>query len=212
MAIDFDRLTKARNDLNLTKTELAEILNINARTYSSYELGERDPSTEVLLKLCKVLDLSADELLGMGSTQIQKKIATINGKIVYMIPIFEIDSVDFESDFVDIMPWFFADMTEAKATFAIKASGDSMYPKIEKNDILVISTTMNYHNKDLRYRENDLLLFCKDGVNYIRRVNKARKQFILEAINPNYPPIDATGALEEQIHKIGTVRKIIKTI
>ena len=212
MAIDFDRLTKARKELNLTKTDLAHILNIPARTYSSYELGERDPSTEVLMKLCNLLDLSADELLGMGNAELKRKVATINGKLVYMIRIFEMNSVDFESDYVDVMPWFFADMTEAKATFAVKASGDAMFPKIEKNDILVISTTTNYHSKDLRYRENDLLLFSKDGVNHIRRVNKARKQFILEAINPTYPPIDATGELEDQIHKIGTVRKIIKTI
>ena len=129
-----------------------------------------------------------------------------------MIRIFEMNSVDFESDYVDVMPWFFADMNEAKATFAVKASGDAMFPKIEKNDILVISTMTNYHGKELRYRENDLLLFSKDGVNHIRRINKARKQFILEAINPTYPPIDATGELEDQIHKIGTVRKIIKTI
>lgn len=212
MAIDFDKLTSTRIELGLTKTDLAHILNIPARTYSSYELGERDPSTEVLLKLCKVLDLSADELLGMEAAPFQRKLATINGKLVYMIPIFEIDSLDFKTDFVDCMPWFFEDMNEAKATFAIKASGDSMFPKIEKNDILVINTMMNSHSKELRYRENDLLLFCKDGVNYIRRVNKARKQLILEAINPTYPPIDATGDLEDQILKIGTVRKIIKTI
>lgn len=204
MAIDFDRLTTARKELNLTKTDLANILNLPVRTYSSYELGERDPSTEVLLKICKVLDLSADELLGMSSAQVIKKVATINGKLVYMIPIFDLDSNDFKMDFIDCMPWFFEDMNEAKLTFAVKAIGDSMYPKIEKDDILVIY-------KQERCHEDDIVLIRNRNKNMLRRANLSRRRLIFEAINPTYPPIDATGELKKEVEIIGVVKKIIRT-
>lgn len=205
MAIDFDRLTQARKEMNLTKKDAADVLNIPARTYASYELGERDLSTETLLKICKTFGLSADELLGMEESPVTRKIATINGKLVYMIPIFEQDSNDFKSNFIDCMPWFFKDMNEAKMTFAVKASGDSMFPKIEQNDTLVIY-------KQKHFRDDDIILFRKDGKNYLRRANKPRGRFILEAVNPTYPPIDASGNLIMNIEIIGVARKIIKNL
>ncbi len=205
MAIDFEKLTQARKELNLTKKDAADVLNIPARTYASYELGERDLSTEALLKICKTFGLSADELLGMEESPVTRKIATINGKLVYMIPIFELDSDEFKDNFIDCMPWFFNDMNEAKTTFAVKASGDSMFPKIENNDTLIIY-------KQKHFRDDDIILFKKDGNNYLRKVNKPRGRFVLEAVNPTYPPIDATGDLIKKIEIIGVARKIIKNL
>ena len=52
MAIDFKRLEAARKDLNFTKTDMANLLGINIRTYCSYENGERDIGTAMLLHIC----------------------------------------------------------------------------------------------------------------------------------------------------------------
>lgn len=59
-----DSLKKVRKKSGLSQKEFADKLGINARTYASYERGERDISTAVLLNICKTLNVSSDELLG----------------------------------------------------------------------------------------------------------------------------------------------------
>lgn len=58
-----DKLKKARLKANLSQNQLAEMLNVNVRTYGSYERGERDVSTSLLRTICQTLNVSSDELL-----------------------------------------------------------------------------------------------------------------------------------------------------
>ena len=58
-----EKLKKARQKANLSQKEMAEKLEINIRTYGSYERDERDVSTSLLLKICNTLHISSDELL-----------------------------------------------------------------------------------------------------------------------------------------------------
>lgn len=59
-----DRLKIVRTDAGLSQKELAEKLGMPLRTYGSYERGERDISTAILLNICKALNVSSDYLLG----------------------------------------------------------------------------------------------------------------------------------------------------
>ena len=69
--MDFsERLKNERKKAGLSQKELAEKLGLNCRTYASYERGERDISTSLLINICKTLKVSADMLLGnpLGDT------------------------------------------------------------------------------------------------------------------------------------------------
>lgn len=59
-----DRLKTVRTDAGLSQKELADKLGMPLRTYGSYERGERDISTAILLSICKTLNVSSDYLLG----------------------------------------------------------------------------------------------------------------------------------------------------
>ena len=59
-----DRLRSERKKAGLSQVQFAEKLGLNARTYASYERGERDISTALLLDICKALNISSDRLLG----------------------------------------------------------------------------------------------------------------------------------------------------
>lgn len=48
---------------NMTQTELANKLNIKQSTLANYENNKRDITTDTLKQLCKILKVSADELL-----------------------------------------------------------------------------------------------------------------------------------------------------
>lgn len=60
------RLRLARQNLNLTQKELADKVGMGNRNYSKYESGWTYPPPHVLARLCEVLDVSSDYLLGLS--------------------------------------------------------------------------------------------------------------------------------------------------
>lgn len=59
------RLREAIETSSLSKKELAERLNINPSTISRYLHDDKFPSIETFANLCDVLDVSADDILGL---------------------------------------------------------------------------------------------------------------------------------------------------
>ncbi|MBS7398232.1 MAG: helix-turn-helix transcriptional regulator [Ruminiclostridium sp.] len=59
-----DRLQKCRKEKGISQKEAADILGISKRAYESYERGERDLSTLMLLKICTFYGVSSDYMLG----------------------------------------------------------------------------------------------------------------------------------------------------
>jgi len=58
------RLKELRTKYNLSQKEVAKRLGVSPSVISSYETGERTPSTEVLLSLACLYKCSTDYLLG----------------------------------------------------------------------------------------------------------------------------------------------------
>ena len=55
-------LKKEREQKNLTQKQLASSIGITTQSYQAYEAGLTLPTTENLLKLSLILDISLDEL------------------------------------------------------------------------------------------------------------------------------------------------------
>ncbi|MCI9223864.1 MAG: helix-turn-helix transcriptional regulator [Acutalibacter sp.] len=55
----------ARKAANLTQREMAEKLGITCSSYIYYEAGRIQPTLECLAKICQILGVSADFLLGL---------------------------------------------------------------------------------------------------------------------------------------------------
>ncbi|WP_066067947.1 helix-turn-helix domain-containing protein [Neobacillus soli] len=53
----------AREMLNMSQKELAQKVRVGTQTIEKYESGESLPSTQTILKLSTVLDISASELI-----------------------------------------------------------------------------------------------------------------------------------------------------
>ncbi len=53
-----------RQDKGLTQREMAKELNLAKATYARYEIGESEPSIEVLIKIADFFDVSLDYLCG----------------------------------------------------------------------------------------------------------------------------------------------------
>lgn len=65
--VDFGvRLKELRRERGLTQGQVAERIGVTASIISAYENELRQPSYEVLLKLVRLYDVSADYLLGVN--------------------------------------------------------------------------------------------------------------------------------------------------
>lgn len=56
-------LREARERKQITRRDFAKQLNVTAQTYGAYELGQREPRFDVLLKISELLGVSLDWLL-----------------------------------------------------------------------------------------------------------------------------------------------------
>lgn len=70
------RLRFARKNAGMTQKELSERIHIDPRNYSRYESGMSCPPADVLVRLCKALDVTSDFLLGISDSYSSSAAAT----------------------------------------------------------------------------------------------------------------------------------------
>ena len=64
-----DKLRTLRTEAGMTQTDLAKRLNITKSVVSYYELRERTPSPDVLIKLADIFHIATDYLLEINHKQ-----------------------------------------------------------------------------------------------------------------------------------------------
>lgn len=62
------KIKKYRQDANLTQRKMAKLLGIPYSTYSNYENDNRTPDSETLQKICGILNISMQDLIGQSAT------------------------------------------------------------------------------------------------------------------------------------------------
>lgn len=58
------RLNSVRHMQNISARKMAELLNVDIRTYRYYESNDRQPPLDTLVMIADILDISIDYLLG----------------------------------------------------------------------------------------------------------------------------------------------------
>ena len=131
-------------------------------------------------------------------------------EIVRMVPLYESVAAGFgayaDSSAVGIIPCCIESDWEAENSIGIKVKGDSMYPKIEDGDIVVVCKDMDYDDGQIvvaRIDEDDAV---------VKRIHLYPTRLVLESINPEYQ--DRIFEREEmnRVHIEGVVRKIVKNV
>ncbi len=61
----YKRLKDLRDDHDLMQKQVADILEIDQRVYSTYETGKRDMPTRLIIKLAKHYKVSTDYIFGL---------------------------------------------------------------------------------------------------------------------------------------------------
>ena len=60
------RLKELRQEKGVSQKEIAKTIGISVSAYSNYEQGIREPSNEILIRLCKYFNVTSDYLLGLN--------------------------------------------------------------------------------------------------------------------------------------------------
>ena len=63
------RLKELRTQKKLTQKQLAELIGVKNSIISFYEVGDRFPSPEIIVKLAAVLHVTTDYLLGVEKSE-----------------------------------------------------------------------------------------------------------------------------------------------
>ena len=65
-----ENLKTARERKGISQKDMAEIIGVAKSTYSLYESGNREPNVQTIKKIADILNVSADELLGINEEPI----------------------------------------------------------------------------------------------------------------------------------------------
>lgn len=132
------------------------------------------------------------------------------GKNIYMIPLFENVSAGFgayaDDHITDYIPMYFTNPAEAKESIFITVRGDSMYPKIENGDSVLIHKQSSVDSGTIA-----VVLLDEDEA-LVKKIIYDKDWIELQSINPMYPPMRFEGADVLRIQVLGAVKVILKRV
>ena len=76
-----ERLKKMRKQANLTQDNLAELIHVSRQTISNWENGKSYPDLQSLLLLCKVYDISLNQLVEEDVVEMKRNV--FKGKMYF---------------------------------------------------------------------------------------------------------------------------------
>ena len=127
-----------------------------------------------------------------------------------MVPVYESVSAGFgtmaRNEAVDFVPCVIRSYEEAAETIGIVVHGDSMYPKIENGDTIIV-------HKQTSVDSGTLAVVMVDGdEGYVKRVEYGADWIHLISINPMYPIMKFKGEDVLRVQVVGRVTRIIKDV
>lgn len=205
-----ERLRKLRRERNLTQTELANSLNVSNGTIAMWETEKRQPDLDMVNKIASFFNVSVDYLMGreqkvdnnVAGVQLERQTVKIPvyGTIPAGVPIEMIEDSYIE-DYEDIS----ADLLRGGNTyFALRVKGDSMLPKFESGDILILKQTEDCESG----------AYCAVSINHtectFKKVIKKMNGLTLMPLNPDYEPLFFTNreVAELPVTILGVVKEV----
>ena len=208
-----DKIISLLDKNNLKQKDLMDYLNLEKSTFSGWKAGKSSSYKKHISEIAQFFNVSTDYLLNDNEdtdNSILSNIESLPNDKVYMIPVYESVSAGFGayacSDIVDYIPLFIKNSADAADTLCIKVTGDSMYPKIEDGDIIVVRKQSSVDSGQIAV----VLIDNEDGV--VKKVVYDKNSVELISINPMYPPRYFVGSDIHRLSIVGLVKQIIKDI
>ncbi len=215
MSNDFKaRLNKALEIRGIKPIELSETTGISKARISQYMNGVYVPKSKATYIIAKALNINETWLMGYDvpmerqePTNIQAVISSDN---IYNVPVFGSVSAGFGAyaadEILDYIPTIITNSADAENTIAIKVTGDSMYPKIEDGDTIIVRKQTSVDSGSIAV----LLLDGDEGL--VKKVNYGPDWIELVSINPEYKTHLFEGKEVLRLQVVGLVKQVIKML
>ncbi len=172
-------LTNLLEKHDMTKRDLAKKLGVAPSAITNYSNGDRLPRYEMICDIAKVFNVTTDHLLGLEKKENQTN--------YYKIPI--LNEVRAGNPTLinegNVVEWenLSNDYKKYGELFGLKVKGDSMFPKMEEGDVLIIQRT-----PDIESGAVGIVLVNGDEAT-VKKVLKSNLGITLIPFNSNYEPI-----------------------
>jgi phage repressor protein C with HTH and peptisase S24 domain len=218
-----EKFTEIRKEQALNKQQFADFLEIPSTTVSDIELGKREPSKDVLLKLTTKCGVNLHWMLtGDGNKYIKKPIAEHGSEKLPVYKKSEIPEGSFIVPFLDQrlsagsgsylpedddikalvhIPAYLSRF--GKNIAALTVDGDSMYPTLSRGDMIVCDSC--------GWSGEGIYALRMSGEGFVKRLTKRPGKLVIISDNPKYPPQEEPEGSED-IQIIGRVHCAIKEL
>ena len=197
---------------------LCEQFGLHRSYINNIERGKATMPDERIHKIARILNTTYEYLTDQTDDPKPKNKKTpeitsnadiiSTGKNIYMIPLFENVSAGFgayaDDHITDYIPMYFTNPAEASESIFITVRGDSMYPKIENGDSVLIHKQTSVDSGTIAV----VLLDEEDAL--VKKITYGNEWIELQSINPMYPPMRFEGADVLRIKVLGAVKMILK--
>ena len=176
-------LKKLRLDYGFNMKQVANKLNIPYTTYVSYEKGEREPNSEMLIKIASFYNTTIDYILGVEEFNTNNISSTTKGVLIpvlgYVRAGIPIEAVEEILDYEEIS----SEMARQGDHFALRIKGDSMEPKFSADDVVIVRKQEQVDNGEIA-----VVLVNGDNAT-VKKFYKSDNGIKLISTNPLYDPL-----------------------
>lgn len=216
-------LRKLRKEANLTQEALGNILGVGKTTISMYENDNSTPNDDIKKQIAEYFNVSIDYLLGNSKYRnweeeydakrvdpplqaISETCTDYDNGITYINVYGEIPAgqpQEAVADIIDTIEIPTSWLRGGNQYIALYVRGDSMYPKIENGDIVIIKLQPTCES-------GDICACYTNGYDVtLKKVIKNSRNIILQPLNPSY---EIKSYKPEEIQILGKVVELRRNI
>jgi repressor LexA len=210
-----ERLREARENKAMDQAILAAKVGIVTRTLQRWEKGEQVPDGLTITKIAKATSVQASWLLtGEGemypsptrpdnvyplTPSGRRKVHLVDLPLISAVPAGKVATM-FHPDYVD--DYVTVDDVKDPGAFALKVKGNSMSPRIEDGDIVIVSPQQEA-------RSGDICVIRVSGEDTLKKVKFEGNYIHLIPLNTDFEPVTVK---KKDVDFVWKVVKLIKEL
>jgi len=211
-----ERLRTARETKEMDQGTLAEKAGVVTRTLQRWEKGEQVPDGVALTRLARATGVQASWLLtGDGEMypappprpenvytlpgSNRRRVKTMDVPLISAVPAGKVATL-FHPDYVD--DYVTVDDVKDPQAFALKVKGNSMSPRIEDGDVVIVSPQQEA-------RSGDICVARVNGEDTLKKVKFEGNYVHLIPLNPEFDPVTVK---KRDVNFVWKVVKLIKEL
>lgn len=189
------------------RRQLCDDLNLKYSTVSEWLSANKYPRIDKIELLANYFGITKSNLI--EDDKPADTLTVLPQNKIHMIPVFGSVAAGFgayaSSDIIEYIPLYIENDCDVENTICITVKGQSMYPKIEEGDRIVVRRQDSVDNGRIA-----VVMIGDEAV--VKRVECEKNKLTLISINPEYPPRVIEGKDLEDVRIVGLVQEVMKKV